>query len=113
MSRENVDVVRSLYVAYNGVARGDDVASYVREHYDAECEYQPVEETGTIRGHEALIRWIERWLEAWDEAWDEIDGITEVGERVVARIRAHGRGRTSGVEISQCVYNVFDLRDGK
>ncbi|HMC07259.1 MAG TPA: nuclear transport factor 2 family protein [Solirubrobacterales bacterium] len=111
--QENTAIVRSMYAAFSSLAHGGGIDTYVDAYFDADCEYQPVEEASTIRGREALIRWVERWLEAWDDAWDEIDEIVEAGGRVVAAIRAHGRGRRSGMEISQPLFDVFDLRDGR
>ena len=63
--------------------------------------------------HDALTRWIERWLEAWEDAWDEVDEFAAVGDRVVAAVRVHGRGRSSGLEISQRLFDVHELRDGR
>lgn len=111
--QEDVAVVRSLYAAFNALAQGGDTASYVTEHFDLDCVYSPVEEANTIRGHEALTRWIDRWLDAWDEAWDEVDEITANGERVLAATRVHGRGRHSGMVISQRLFDVFEVRDGR
>jgi ketosteroid isomerase-like protein len=113
ISLENAAIVRSMYAAFSGLAQGGEVASYVALHFDADCEYRPVEEASAIRGHNALMRWIERWLEAWDDTWDEIDEIIEAGEMVIAAIRVHGRGRKSGMEISQRLFDVFELRDGR
>ncbi len=112
-SQENVAVVRSVYAAFNALAQGGGTDAYVAEHFDLECEYSPVEEANTIRGHEALIRWIGRWLDAWDDAWDEVDEITASGEHVLAATRVHGRGRHSGMVISQRLFDVFEIRDGR
>jgi ketosteroid isomerase-like protein len=109
----NAGIVRSLYAAFSRLAQGGEPASYVATYFDADCEYRPIEEARTVRGHDELICWVERWLEAWDDAWDEVDEIIEAGEVVVATIRVHGRGRKSGVEISQQLYDVFELRDGR
>ena len=105
--------MRAVYAAFSGLAQGGEIASYVAAHFDSDCEYRPVEEASTIRGHDALIRWVERWLEAWDDAWDEVDELIEAGQMVVAAIRVHGRGRLSGMEISQRLFDVFELRDGR
>jgi ketosteroid isomerase-like protein len=113
MSQENVEIVRRLFEAFNRLHEGADVASHVAAHFDPDCEYQPVEETGTIRGHDALTRWHERWFEAWDETMDEIDDVIEAGEMVVTAVRVHGRGRQSGMEISQRLFHVFEVRDDK
>jgi hypothetical protein len=94
--RENVVVVRSLYAAFGRLAQGGNAASYVARCFHPDCEYRPVEETATIRGHDALIRWVARWFEAWEHAWDQVDEIIEVGETVVAAIR-------STVEVAEAV----------
>jgi ketosteroid isomerase-like protein len=111
MSQEDVEAVRSMYAGFSGLAHGGEIASFVAEHWDPECEYKPVEETVTIRGHDALIRWTERWLEVWDEYRDEIDEIIDADGIVVAAIRVHGRGRESRLEISQRLFHVMELRD--
>jgi ketosteroid isomerase-like protein len=113
ISRESAAFVRSVYAAFSGLARGGEITSYVATHFDSDCEYRPVEEASAIRGHGALMRWIQRWLEAWQDAWDEIDEIVAAGETVVTAIRVHGRGRKSGVQISQRLFDVFELRDGR
>jgi ketosteroid isomerase-like protein len=111
--RQNTAIVRSVYASFNGLASGGEVGSYVETHFHTDCEYAPVEEAGTIKGHSALTSWIERWFEAWEDAWDEIVEVIASGSTVVAAIRVHGRGRKSGMEISQKLFDVHDLRDGK
>jgi ketosteroid isomerase-like protein len=111
--RENAAIVRSVYAAFNGLARSGSVESYVSTHFDSDCEYQPIEEAAPVRGHSALTSWVERWFEAWDDAWDEIIEVVASGRMVVAAIRVHGRGRKSGMEISQKLFDVHELRDGK
>jgi ketosteroid isomerase-like protein len=113
ISRENAAIVRSVYAAFNGLAHSGGIGSYVETHFHADCEYRPVEEAGILRGHGAIAGWVDRWLEAWDDAWDEIIEVIASGRMVVAAIRAHGRGRSSRMEISQLLFDVHELRDGK
>ena len=113
MSQENVDAVRSMYAGFSELVRDGGVASYVCEHYDPDCVYRPIEEQGAIHGRDALVRWIERWLEAWEEYADEIDEIDEAGDLVFAAVWVHGRGRGSGLEISQRIFHVFEMRDNR
>jgi ketosteroid isomerase-like protein len=113
MAQENIEAVRSMYAAFSALAQSGDCASYVAEYWDPDGEYRPVEEMDTIRGHDAIVRWISRWLEAWDEFRDEIEEVTAAGGPVVAAIRVNGRGRESGMEISQRLFHVIELRDGK
>jgi ketosteroid isomerase-like protein len=110
---ENAAIVRSLYAAFSRLAQNGEVAAYVVRHFDPACEYWPVEEVSPIRGHDPLTGWIERWLEAWDDAWDVVEEIVEDGEVVVAATMVFGRGRRSGMEISQRLFDVFELRNGK
>lgn len=105
--------VRSLYAAFSRLAQTGKIAEYVAENFDRDCEYWPVEEASPVRGHGALIRWIERWLEAWDDTWERTEEIVENGDTVVVSTWVHGRGRISGMEISQRLTDVFELRAGK
>jgi ketosteroid isomerase-like protein len=110
MSQENVEVVLSMYAGFNELARGGELAAFV-DHWHPDCEYGPVEEAVTIRGHDALTRWAERWIEAWEAYWSEIDEVTDVGESIVTAITVHARGRDSRLEISQRLFHVMELRD--
>jgi ketosteroid isomerase-like protein len=111
--RENAAIVRSVYAAFNGLAQSDGIDAYVKTHFHVECEYRPIEEASAARGHSALISWVQRWFEAWEDAWDEIIEVIPSGRMVVAAIRVHGRGRKSGMEISQKLFDVHEIRDGK
>ena len=51
------------------------------------------------------------WLSEWDEWRAEAEEYVELGDYVVVLARYHGRGRGSGVEISQEGAHVFKLRD--
>jgi ketosteroid isomerase-like protein len=113
MSEENVEIVRGQYASFGQVAEGGAVDSWVLGYFDANCEYWPVEEVDAIRGHEALIEWTERWLEAWSSYSDQVEEIIDGGEIVVAAVSVSGRGRTSGVEIRQRFFHVFEMREGR
>jgi ketosteroid isomerase-like protein len=113
ISEENAMLVRSVYAAFNGLSRSAGVDAYVETHFHADCEYLPIEEASAVRGHGALAGWIERWFEAWEDAWDEILEVIASGTIVVAAIRVHGRGQKSGMEISQKLFDVHEVREGK
>jgi uncharacterized protein len=53
------------------------------------------------------------WLSGWEHWRAEADEFLEFGDHVVVLATYHGRGRGSGVEISQEGAHVFELRDGK
>ena len=113
MSEENVEIVRAQYASFSRLAEAGEIHSHVDGYFDPNCEYRPVEEIDTIRGHEALIEWTERWLEPWSSFRAEVEEIIDGGELVVAQVSTSGRGRTSGVEIRQRFFHVFELRDGR
>ena len=113
MSQENVEVVRSMYRSFNTLAAGGDIEAYVREMWDPDCEYQPVEEQEPIRGHEALVRWHERWFEAWSEFHADVDELIPREQVVMAAINVRGVGAESSTEVSQRMFNVCECRNGK
>jgi len=113
VSEENVAAVRSMYAAFSELAGGGDCGAYIAAHWDPDGEYRAVEERGTIRGHDALVQWTSRWMEAWEHFSDEIEEVIDVGGPVVAAITVKGRGRESGMDISQRLFHVIEMRDGK
>ena len=113
MSQENVEIVRAQYASFGQLAEGGEVHSWVLGYFDPNCEYRPVEEVNAVCGHQALIGWTKRWLEAWSSYSDRVEEIIDGGEIVVAAISINGRGRTSGVEIRQRFFHVFEMREGR
>ena len=113
MSQENVEIVRGMYRAFSALARGGDVEAYVREAWDPDCEYEPVEELERVRGHEAMVRWNERWFEVWDEVQVEVDELIPHGDMVLASINLRGIGSGSSIEVSQRIFHICEFRQGK
>jgi ketosteroid isomerase-like protein len=114
MAQENVEIVRSLYTAFSELAEGGDITSFVIAHFEPDCEYRPVEEEEAIRGHDALVGWIERWFEAWDEFRVDVDELIEADDDVIfAALTVHGHGAGSGIQVNQRFFHVWDLRGGK
>jgi ketosteroid isomerase-like protein len=111
---ENLDLVRSIYADWQ---RGDwSAASWA--HPD--IEYVMVDEPGSNvhRGHAAVADAWRAFLSAWvDYRIEPVEYRTLDEERVLVRVRAYGRGRTSGVELSESTRgrggaNLFHIRDG-
>jgi ketosteroid isomerase-like protein len=115
MPRENAEVVRSMYAGFSGLVQGGDAAAYVAEHWAPDCEYFPVEEDQTIRGHDELIAWNARWFEAWEGFEARVDELIESGDVVFTAITISGRGGESGggIEVSQKIFHVIDVRGGR
>jgi len=113
MSQENVEVIRQLWLAY------------VRRDYEASTEAldDAVElwsdpranmETGLVRGREAVIASIGGFVASFDDYWcEEPQELLDVGDWVIVVVRSGGRGRTSGVQVSQVWTVAYKLRRGQ
>ena len=112
MSRENVEVVRTFYEAYN--ARDTDLlASLVAEEFRFRSVFVGVEGRD-YAGPTAFPGYCADLDEAWEYFWLELEDVLDAGpDRVLGLMQVHGRGTTSGVEIDPKIAAVFHLRDGK
>jgi ketosteroid isomerase-like protein len=112
MSRENVEIARSLYALAD---HGDDalwdlvppevVIDFSRRLID------PV----VLRGRDQARAWYDREREMWEGGhirWQP-EELIDAGDRVLAFIRTSGRGKASGAEVEAYVWNVWRFNDGK
>jgi ketosteroid isomerase-like protein len=102
MSKENVEVARAVFAAWN---TGDMDA--LRELYDPDVIVRMTEnwpEPGPYVGREAVMRQWEQLRDAWDtDALEPIgDFIDDAADRVVVRFiwRGVGRGPESNMELT-------------
>jgi ketosteroid isomerase-like protein len=110
MSQENVKIVRRSYDAY---LRGDLESSLADVDPEIEVYDHDIPESGEYRGFDGLLRWQADWESSWESwRWDPEEFI-EAGERVVAVLRVHARGRQSGIDIERVDGAVWTFRDGK
>jgi ketosteroid isomerase-like protein len=111
MSQENVDKAREFIAAYN--RRDFDLAV---KDFDPEIEWvlPARQQSDSGRGPDAALRFFEEIDDAMDELRLEPQEFIDAGDRVATRLRHHGRGRGSGVEIDEELYHqVATFRDGK
>ena len=111
MARENVEIVRAAFDAWN---RGD-LDAWV-EAWDADAEFYPLRaqlEGRSYRGRDGARRFIAELYEDWEEVRFEIDEIRDLGTRGVGSGRFKARGRASGVELDVPLGWVVELRNGK
>src|ERR1700733_12816171 len=111
MSQENVEIARRVIEA------GDagDFETVLALH-DPEWEGfipsdYPV--AGTWRGHDGVRGFTEEWLAAWHEFRIEPEEFFEGGDAVVVAVRYWGRGRHSGVEVSDHWFYAYRFRNGR
>jgi ketosteroid isomerase-like protein len=113
MSRENVEIVRSIYAAWG---RGDFSSL---EWADPEIEYVIVDgpEPGSWSGRAAMAETLHRILDTWENARIEADEYIDLDdEHVLVLNHLRGRGKASGLEVGQMKRNgaaVLHIREGK
>lgn len=111
MSRENVEIVRRMYDSF---ARRDFEGVFSCLHPEIVFSQPAMEPgAGTYHGHEGVNEAMNKWAGAWDDYRVEAEELTDLGDHVLARTRHYGRGKGSGVEVQQQIFQLLTLRDGK
>jgi ketosteroid isomerase-like protein len=97
----------------DGFNRGDFAAL---EDVDPEAELQDeprMPGAGWNYGHRGAIDWATKLWQSFEELSLAIADETEFGDRVVARWRASGRGKRSGIDVDMGGYCAFGMRAGR
>ena len=109
----NLDLVRSIYAAWE---RGD-FSSTEWAHPEIEYVFADGPHPGTWTGLNGMARAQRDFLTAWEEWRIEADEYRALDDaRVLVFARMSGRGKTSGLELSQMQdngANLFHLRSGR
>jgi ketosteroid isomerase-like protein len=113
MSQENVEIVRSIFAAWE---RGDFSSA---EWADPEIEFVAADgpEPGSWAGVAAMAEAWREALSAFEDLRCEADEYRALDdERVLVLMRFRGRGKTSGLEVGEIQMkgaNLFHVRGGK
>ena len=112
MAPGNVDLIRPIYEEWG---RGNWRPRFDVYHQNMEWgwsdEFPGL--AGVFEDHDDPNPRLVAWLSGWEHWRAEADEFLEFGDHVVVLATYHGRGRGSGVEISQEGAHVFELSDGK
>ena len=115
MSRENVETVQLAIEAWNA----DDLDGFL-DQLDPDLEWRPAIEPGlegratVYRGHDGAREiWKENRGGAWERLLNRPQELRDLGGSVLALGHIHLTARSTGIEFSQEVGEVFDLRAGK
>jgi ketosteroid isomerase-like protein len=111
MSQDNVEKARDFIAAYN--RRDFDAAV---ESFDPEIEWVlPARQSSdSCRGPAEVRRFWEGLDETFEELRLEPQEFVDAGDHVATRLRHHGRGRRSGLEINEAMYHqVATFRAGR
>jgi ketosteroid isomerase-like protein len=105
-------VIRELYEAFN---RGDYEAATAMLHDEVELHQDvAIVDADTYVGREEFVRGLSRWTAGFERGFKyEVEELIAAGEGVFMRLLMRGRGRTSGVDVEQPIFNVWEVRDGK
>lgn len=113
MSRENVDLVRSIFASWE---RGD-VSSAEWAHPDIEFVTADGPAPGSSTGLAGMAEGMRYFLSAWADWRVEADQYRELdSERVLVLQHYSARGKASGLEVGQMWAkgaNLFHVRNGK
>jgi ketosteroid isomerase-like protein len=108
MSRENVEVVRAAFEAWN--AEEPDFSAF---HPDLVYHPRADEPDPTAHvGRDAYEQLVRGFLESFSELTLEVFELIDGGDRVIASTVLHGRGSASGADVNDVYVFVYRLRDG-
>ncbi len=113
MSQTNVEIVR---VALQASSDGD--ANTFLGALDSAIEWKPVIEDPDHREHRGLpdvAAWLAEWSAVFPDMRWKAERVVDAGpDKVLALVRALGRGEATGAQVETPVYAVaFTLRHGK
>ncbi len=110
MSQENVEVVHATFEAF----QARDLDAFLG-YMDPEVEYRSLvlEVEGVYHGHEGIRSWWESVLAVFPDWSPQIAEARDLGDRVVARVRAEGHGTGSGIPLERDIWHMADVRDGR
>jgi ketosteroid isomerase-like protein len=104
--------VREMYEAFN---RRDYETATEMLHDEVELhQAEAIPDSDTWVGKEEFVRGLERWTSGFEPGFQyAIEELVDAPGGVYMRCLMRGRGRSSGVDLEQPVYSVWDVRDGK
>jgi ketosteroid isomerase-like protein len=113
MSRENVELVRSIYAAWE---RGD-FSSADWAHPEIEFVSADGPAPGVVSGKAGIAKDFREWLSTWEEfRLEAVEYRALDTERVLALDCFSGRGKTSGLDLGRIQAEgawLFHVRDGR
>jgi ketosteroid isomerase-like protein len=113
MSQENVELVRSMYAAWES----GDYSSAQWAHPEIEYVEADGPAPGSSTGLAGMAETFRDWLSTWEEWRVEAEEYRDLDdERVLVLFHFSARGKTSGLDVAQIGTkgaNLFHLRGGK
>ncbi len=111
-TRARVELVRRLVEAWNR----RDVDAWL-SCFAPDVVYRPIPtftDSQERRGLGAMRRFMEEFYDAWAEDFtSRAESIRDYGDAVISLFRFSGHAKSSGVEVSGGVFQVFRFREGQ
>jgi ketosteroid isomerase-like protein len=108
----NLDLVRSIFKVWGD---GGD-AAFMREHFEPTARLDLSEHIfnpAVYEGYTEIARQRQEVDDVWASFDIQVEQLFEGQNAVVAFTHEHGRGETSGVQVTQNTAFLFRVRDGK
>src|SRR3954452_23993319 len=117
MSRENVEIVRSLYAKtergdFAFLGREQDLAAVFAPSFEWHTR-QDLPDAGIRTGYQGLARLGAEWTEAFEDFHLDVDELLDARDYVVAAARICGSLRGSGHQVEVEETQVWKMRDGR
>jgi ketosteroid isomerase-like protein len=111
VSRENVEIVRDLFEAWN---RGDlaDVQKFISVDWEWRTAQKFPGVEAVYRGKDGFARFWTTFREPWESILVDVERVEDLGDhRVLVLITFYGKGKDSGVDVTTQYANVTTIRD--
>lgn len=103
-----MEIVRQAYQCLNE-GRIEELLALCTEDFQLDMSDR-VLNPATYDGHEGIRRFYEEVSEVWEQFRWEPQRFVGAGDEVVVLLHSHGRGKTSGLEMTRDVAMVWTLR---
>jgi ketosteroid isomerase-like protein len=108
MSQQAVQLIGAIYEQFSRTGAVD------LELLDPDFEsHDPpgVPDPRTYRGREGFLENLNNLGQAFDDRRWQPEDVIDAGDTIVVEARMFGRGKGSGVEVDQCVFHVWTIRE--
>ena len=111
MSQENVEIVRAMYEAF--LSDGPEGAvPFLAEDVRWTAPPDMPEGDEVRHGQDGARESLNSWLDMWTDYHFEIKDIEDFGDHVLVTGWQRGRGKGSGIPVSEEILSVWTVRDG-
>lgn len=109
-------VARLIRRAYAAANRRD--FGLILMSRDPDSEYRPAadllapDQDQVFAGHDGYLRMWRNWLDAFEDLRFDPEGVLDLGNRFLVTARQQGHGASSGLAVSQPIFQLFEGQRG-